>query len=130
MEVTLSGPEEDRHCYTDLRYADMDVWDFGYYYMLSVDVRNGGRESQYVSHANFILVDSLGAEYRADDYVNGENCEDAREFEAVDIAPGSSERGELWFERGDQRELPDGEKKVVFDPDGVIDGDELVFLIP
>lgn len=130
IEVTLSGPEEARHCRTDLTAAGMDVWDFGYYHVLSVNVKNGGREKQYVSYANFILVDSLGAEYRADSYVNGENCEDAREFEAGDIAPGSSRSGELWFERGGQRELPDGEKKVIFDPNGVIDGDELVFLVP
>ena len=108
----------------------MDVWDFGYYYVLSVTVKNGGQENQYVSYANFILVDSLGEEYRSDDYVNGENCEDAKELEGSDMAPGSSRSGELWFERGSQRELPDGEKKVVFDPDGVIDGDELIFLVP
>ncbi|MCX5844660.1 MAG: DUF4352 domain-containing protein [Deltaproteobacteria bacterium] len=130
MEVTISGPEQDEHCYTDLTAAGMDVWDFGYYYVLSVDVKNGGQERQYVSYANFILVDSLGARYSADGYVNGENCENAREFEGGDIYPGSVSGGELWFERGDQRTLPDGEKKIIFDPNGVIDGDELIFLVP
>lgn len=108
----------------------MDVWDFGYYYVLSVDIKNSGQERQYVSYANFILVDSLGAQYSADGYVNGENCEYAREFEGGDIYPGSVDNGELWFERGDQRTLPDGEKKAIFDPNGVIDGDELIFLVP
>jgi len=130
MEVTISGPERDKHCSTDLSAAGMDVWDFGYYYVLSVDVKNGGHEKQYVSNANFILVDSLGAQYSADGYVNGENCENAREFEGGDIYPGSVDGGELWFERGDQRTLPDGEKKVIFDPNGAIDGDELIFLVP
>ena len=130
MEVTVSGPEQDEHCSTDLSAAGMDVWDFGYYYVLSVDVKNGGQERQYVSYANFILVDSLGARYIADGAVNGENCENAREFEGGDMYPGSVDGGELWFERGDQRTLPDGEKKVIFDPNGVIDGDELIFLVP
>ncbi|NYZ60531.1 DUF4352 domain-containing protein [Candidatus Micrarchaeota archaeon] len=130
MEVTISGPEQTEHCYTDLVAEGMDVWDFGYYYVLSVDIKNSGQEKQYVSYANFILVDSLGARYGADSYVNGENCEYAREFEGGDIHPGSVDGGELWFERGDQRTLPDGEKKAIFDPNGVIDGDELIFLVP
>lgn len=129
MEITISGPARTGHCYTNYDSDYLDDVDYGYYYVLSVNSENSGTQAELVSYSDFILVDSRGTQHEADGYLLGESCADASLFEQKNLYPGSSEAGEVWFELGDQRALPSGETKIVYDPNMFTDGDEIVFVV-
>ena len=127
LAITISGPGEVRHCYTP--YSS-EISDYGHYYVMSMSITNTGNGAEYISQFDFILVDGEGIQHEFDSHVSGETCEDASEFEPAPgtLYPGSTSKGELWFELGDETVLPSGEQKIIYDPNSYVQGDDLIFV--
>lgn len=128
VEITIPGSGIIQHCYTEYDSEYLTDSDYGYYYVINVNVKNGGISTEYVLSSDFVLMDNTGKQYDPDWYILGETCEDADLFEGGEMYPKSTDSGQLWFELGDMKTLPVGEKKLIYDPNYFIDGDEIIYV--